>query len=121
MHVFAAIVSFFSAFFLIRNKLALAKQVPKDVEQGASHAAGDQNARSSSHSPDADDGSKAACDIFVHTSHRRTCLIGSPRLVSSSRWQAVVCFAWSRLALRSAIFASGCMGVCLLTSLAAFF
>lgn len=85
MHVFAAIVSFFSAFFLIRYKLALA---PKDVEQGASHAAGDQNARSSSHSPDADDGSKAACDIFVHTSHRRTCLIGSPRLVSSSRWQA---------------------------------
>ncbi|KAI0779818.1 hypothetical protein C8Q74DRAFT_1261299 [Fomes fomentarius] len=141
MHVFAAIMSFFSAFFLIRYKLALAKQVNKDVEKGASEGsaqhAGGQNARSSSHSPPMDPGLPAIFSSNPHLEQVGPFRRGQPptqlldHCHSLCMWLAaigfvlamagVVCFAWSRLALSSAIFASGCMGVCLLTSLAAFF
>ncbi|EJF65165.1 hypothetical protein DICSQDRAFT_177821 [Dichomitus squalens LYAD-421 SS1] len=145
MHVFAAILAFLAAFFLIRFKLTAAVREEHKVEsglasgaasgagvcvgKGAEPASGSRNSTTSSDPP-----------IWSSNPHleqvgpfRR----GQPpthlldHCHSLCMWLSavgfvlalvgVLAFAWSRLALSGGVFASVCMAVCLSTGVAAIF
>ncbi|KAH8087794.1 hypothetical protein BXZ70DRAFT_533150 [Cristinia sonorae] len=116
IHVFAAILSFFAAFFLIRYRLREAKREEHKIEDGATSKG---TAHNESH-------------IFSSNPHlepfgpfRR----GQPptHLLANCHalcmWLSavgfvlalvgVLCFAWAQLPSSVSIFASVCMGVCL--------
>lgn len=133
VHVFAAILSFLAAFFLIRYKLTVAKREERKVESGLADAARSSegtHVQTESDSP----------PIFSSDPHleqvgpfRR----GQPpthlldHCHSLCMWLSavgfvlalvgVLAFAWARLALSSGIFASACVAVCLVSSVGAIF
>ena len=125
MHVFAAILSFLAAFFLIRYKLAVAKQ--QDVESGMAET------RQSSMDP----GMPKIFSSNPHLEQVGPFRRGEPpthlldHCHTLCMWLAMmgfvlsfaglICFTWSRLAWSGAIFASGCVIVCFVLSLLAFF
>ncbi|KAI0775652.1 hypothetical protein BD413DRAFT_281108 [Trametes elegans] len=139
VHVFAAIMSFLAAFFLIRYKLIAAKREERKVESGFADAA----ASSSANGGGSGNGSGHSSDrspVFSSDPHleqvgpfRR----GQPpthlldHCHSLCMWLSVVgfflallgvlCFAWARLARSAGIFASICVGVCLVSGVGAIF
>ncbi|KAI0675016.1 hypothetical protein C8Q78DRAFT_513893 [Trametes maxima] len=140
IHVFAAIISFLAAFFLIRYKLTVAKREERKVETGLADAAtggdgGVQGSRTTGTSSSSD-----VPPIFSSDPHleqvgpfRR----GQPpthlldHCHSLCMWMAavgfvlavvgVLCFAWARLARSGGVFASVCVGVCLVSGVGAVF
>ncbi|KAH9942260.1 uncharacterized protein BXZ73DRAFT_87906 [Epithele typhae] len=137
VHVFAAILAFLAAFFLIRYKLATAKREERKVESGLESSA---ITPSSSTGPSRSATGQTDPPIWSANPHleqvgpfRR----GQPpthlldHCHSLCMWLSimgfffalvgVLCFAWSRLALSGGIFASVCMGICLVTGVAAVF
>ena len=125
MHVFAAILSFLAAFFLIRYKLAVAKQ--QDVESGMAET----------RQPSMDPGMPKIFSSNPHLEQVGPFRRGEPpthlldHCHTLCMWLAMmgfvlsfaglICFTWSRLAWSGAIFASGCVIVCFVLSLLAFF
>ncbi|KAI8975795.1 hypothetical protein BD414DRAFT_496936 [Trametes punicea] len=132
VHVFAAIISFLAAFFLIRYKLTVAKREELKVESGLA----DGSTAAGSRPPT----ELATAPIFSSNPHleqvgpfRR----GQPpthlldHCHSLCMWMAVVgfvlalvgvlAFAWARLALSGGVFASVCVGICLVSGVAAIF
>ncbi|KAL1942623.1 hypothetical protein VTO73DRAFT_4863 [Trametes versicolor] len=132
VHVFAAIISFLAAFFLIRYKLTAAKREEHKVESGLANAATPVESRESTQ--------PTFPPIFSSDPHleqvgpfRR----GQPpthlldHCHSLSMWLAavgfvlalagVLCFTWARFALSSSVFATVCVVVCLVSGIAAFF
>ncbi|CDO69311.1 hypothetical protein BN946_scf184976.g30 [Trametes cinnabarina] len=132
VHVFAAILSFLAAFFLIRYKLTVAKREERKVESGLANAASPAGSRVSTE--------PNLPPIFSSKPHleqvgpfRR----GQPpthlldHCHSLCMWLAavgfvlalvgVLAFAWARLALSSGVFASICVAVCLVSGVGAVF
>ncbi|KAI0334966.1 hypothetical protein GY45DRAFT_1317414 [Cubamyces sp. BRFM 1775] len=133
VHVFAAILSFLAAFFLIRYKLIVAKREERKVESGLADAA--RTSEVPSIAADSD-----ALPIFSSDPHleqvgpfRRgrppTHLLDDCH--SLCMWLAavgfvlalvgVLAFAWAKLATSSGIFATICVVVCLASSVSAIF
>ncbi|KAI0373403.1 hypothetical protein BV20DRAFT_1041875 [Pilatotrama ljubarskyi] len=139
VHVFAAIMSFLAAFFLIRYKLTVAKREERKVESGLADAAA--SSAGQSRAPTSDSVEQASLPpIFSSDPHleqvgpfRR----GQPpthlldHCHSLCMWLAavgfvlalagVLCFAWARLALSGGVFASVCVAVCLVSGVGAIF
>lgn len=134
VHVFAAIVSFFAAFFLIRYKLSMAKREERKVELGHIHPHEDLQNRG----------------VTIETSSNSSVWSSNPHLEqvgpfrrgqppthlldhchSLCMWLSavgfvlamvgVMCFVWSRLSKSASIFASVCVGVCLVSGVGAIF
>ncbi len=148
VHIFAAILSFLAAFFLIRYKLTIAKREERKVESGLSNGAVGSNG-----SVDVPDGSDSASGETFRTttsSNAEPVWSSDPHLEqvgpfrrgqppthlldhchSLCMWLSVVgfvlalagvlCLAWSKLAISGGIFASVCMAVCLVTGVTAVF
>ena len=160
MHIFAAILAFFSSFFLIRYKLAVAKREERRVEvssrekqepdpdlelgtRSRARSRGTQEAQAQAASPDTpesamtDPGIPAIFSSNPHVEQVGPFKRGQPpthlleHCHTLCMWLAaggfvlalvgVGCFAWSRLARSGSIFASGCLLVCCVSSLVAFF
>ncbi|KAI0743740.1 hypothetical protein C8Q80DRAFT_1272388 [Daedaleopsis nitida] len=147
VHVFAAILSFLAAFFLIRYKLTAAKREERKVESGLADSAA--NAHSADNDPhgSADNNasrrttaSSASQPIWSSNPHLEQ--VGPFRrglppthlldhCHSLCMWLSVVGFvlalagvlgfSWSKLSLSGGVFASICIAVCLVTSVAAVF
>ena len=133
MHVFAAIMSFLSAFFLIRYKLAMAKMESKnrDVESGKPASEGAQKS-----APTMDPGIPTIFSADPHLEqvgpfrrgqppthlldHCHTLCMWLTAMGFVLAMVGVVYFAWTRLARSGGIFAAGCMFVCLAMSVVAF-
>ena len=149
VHVFAAILSFLAAFFLIRYKLTVAKREERKVESGLASGA-------------SNNGNGSACNGAAMSdangdASRRTTGSSNPPIWSSNphleqvgpfrrgqppthlpdhchslcMWLSVagfiqalvgvICFSWSRLSLSGGVVGSVCMAVCLVTGVAAVF
>ena len=152
MHIFAAILAFFSAFFLIRYKLTIAKQEERRVESeavGSDHPSARLHPRDlelgdveSEHhalasSPEEDPGMPAIFSSDPHLEQVGPFRRGKPpthlleHCHTLCMWLAaggfvlaligVGGFAWSRLARSGSVFALGCLLVCVVASLTAFF
>ena len=176
MHVFAAIMSFFAAFFLIRYQLAVAKQEERrveseckpsesDLESGAGPGPPRQTStlagtggggasrdaeRARSDDGDDNDGDSPARESTLTDPGMPAIFSSNPHLEQVGPFRrgqpptgmlehchtlcmglaaagfvlalvGVGCLGWSRLALSGSAFASGCLGVCCVASLAAFF
>lgn len=118
VHVFAAIISFVAAFFLIRYKLSAAKREEFEVESGCAHAA-------------------TPAPLDRHLEQVGPFRRGQPpthlldHCHSLSMWLAaagfvlalagVLCATWARFALSSSVFATVCVVVCAVSGIAAFF
>ncbi|KAI0356196.1 hypothetical protein OH77DRAFT_1423793 [Trametes cingulata] len=144
VHVFAAIMSFLAAFFLIRYKLTAAKREERKVESGLADpgtpAPAPSRAPTTSPTTTSPEHAAALPPIFSSDPHleqvgpfRR----GQPpthlldHCHSLCMWLAavgfvlalagVLCAAWARLARSGAVFASACVAVCLVSGVAAVF
>ena len=126
VHVFAAIMSFFAAFFLIRYKLSMAKREEHKVEVGRRNKDGVETVSSSSiwsSNPHLEQVGP------FRRGHPPTHLLD--HLHSLCMWLSatgfvlalvgVMCFVWSRLARSAGAFASVCMGACIVSGVAAVF
>ncbi|KAI0718973.1 hypothetical protein C8T65DRAFT_737000 [Cerioporus squamosus] len=147
VHVFAAILSFLAAFFLIRYKLTVAKREERKVESGLAGSATNVHPNGSGSGSGTAD-ANASCTTTasstqpIWSSNPHLEQVGPFRrgqppthlldhLHSVCMWLSIVgfvlalagvlCFAWSRLALSGGVFASVCMVVCLVTGVAAVF
>ncbi|RPD63977.1 hypothetical protein L227DRAFT_367784 [Lentinus tigrinus ALCF2SS1-6] len=149
VHVFAAILSFLAAFFLIRYKLTAAKREERKVESGLASSATNSPPNGSGTGTgtgivdaDASRSSTASSNQPIWSSNPHLEQVGPFRrgqppthlldhLHSVCMWLSIVgfvlalvgvlCFAWSRLALSGGVFASICMATCLITGVVAFF
>ena len=129
VHVFAAILSFLAAFFLIRYKLIVAKREERKVESGLADAA------RTSEGPLSIATDSDAPPIFSSDPHLEQvglfCRGQPPAYLldechSLCIWLAavgfvlaligVLAFAWAKLASSSGIFATTCVVVCLVSS-----
>ncbi|TFK87567.1 hypothetical protein K466DRAFT_575761 [Polyporus arcularius HHB13444] len=125
VHVSAAIMSFFAAFFLIRYKLSMAKREEHKIEV-ARHKDGIDTVSSSS-----------VWSTNPHLEQVGPFRRGQPpthlldHLHSLCMWLSatgfvlalvgVMCFVWTRLARSAGAFASGCLAACLVSGVAAVF
>ncbi|KAI0829649.1 hypothetical protein BC628DRAFT_1055951 [Trametes gibbosa] len=145
VHVFAAIISFLAAFFLIRYKLTVAKREERKVEAG--HGGGAAGSPSSA-SSGSGSGSESRSRQGTQTESRAPIFSSDPHLEqvgpfrrgeppthlldhchSLCMWLAavgfvlalvgVLCFAWARFALSTSVFATVCMVVCLVSGVVA--
>ncbi|TFK85343.1 hypothetical protein K466DRAFT_588169 [Polyporus arcularius HHB13444] len=144
VHVFAAILSFLAAFFLIRYKLTVAKREERKVESGLAGSATNAHPGAGSETADANASrtTTASSNQPIWSSNPHLEQVGPFRrgqppthlldhLHSVCMWLSIVgfvlalagvlCFAWSRLALSGGVFASACMAVCLVTGVTAVF
>ena len=147
VHIFAAILSFLAAFFLIRYRLTAAVREERKVESGLAGGSANPPLGGSGTGSGTGEGNttrttttSSSQPIWSSNPHleqvgpfRR----GQPpthlldHLHSVCMWLSVVgfvlaligvlCFAWSRLALSGGVFASVCMAICLFTGLTGFF
>lgn len=145
IHIFAAILSFLAAFFLIRYKLTIAKREERKVESGLTGGAA-----ASVDAPNSDDASSGDTSRTTTTSSIEPIWSSDPHLEqvgpfrrgqppthlldhchSLCMWLSaagfvlalagVLCLAWSKLAMSGGIFASVCMAVCLVSGVTAIF
>ena len=147
VHVFAAILSFLAAFFLIRYKLTMAKREERIVESGLADSASNpigSGSLSSDATADADlsRSSTASTSQPIWSSNPHLEQVGPFRrgrppthlldhCHSLCMWLSIVgfvqalvgvlCFAWSKLSLSGGVFGSICMAVCVVTGVAAVF
>ena len=142
VHVFAAILAFLAAFFLIRYKLTIAKREERKVESGLEGAAVNAGSGNGSGGEPASASTTASSATPIWSSDPHLEQVGPFRrghppthlldhCHSLCMWLSIIgfvfaligvlCFAWSKLALSGGIFASVCMGVCLVTGVAAVF
>ena len=151
VHVFAAILSFLAAFFLIRYKLTVAKREERKVESGLASEATNLDAHEKTYNPvnstepapgDSSRNSTTSSNPPIWSSNPHLEQVGPFRrgqppthlldhCHSLCMWLSavgfvlalvgVLAFSWSRLALSGGIFASVCMAVCLSTGVAAVF
>ncbi|RDX44881.1 hypothetical protein OH76DRAFT_1358827 [Lentinus brumalis] len=145
VHIFAAILSFLAAFFLIRYKLTVAKREERKVESGlAGSATNPHPGAGSGTTADANASRTTTASSIqpIWSSNPHLEQVGPFRrgqppthlldhLHSVCMWLSIVgfvlalagvlCFAWSRLALSGGVFASACMAVCLVTGVTAVF
>ncbi|KAI0633370.1 hypothetical protein C8Q77DRAFT_784239 [Trametes polyzona] len=133
VHVFAAIISFLAAFFLIRYKLTVAKREEHQVESGLADGARPAEGSRESIEPSL----PPIFSSYPHLEQVGPFHRGQPPTYlldhchSLSMWLAavgfvlalagVLCFAWARFALSSSVFATVCMVVCLVSGVAAVF
>ncbi|KAI0334965.1 hypothetical protein GY45DRAFT_1431053 [Cubamyces sp. BRFM 1775] len=133
VHVFAAILSFLAAFFLIRYKLTVAKREERKVESGLADSACTPeraHVQTGSDSPPifSSDPHLEQVGPFrrgqppthlldhCHSLCMRLSAVGFVLALVG-----VLAFAWAKLALSSGIFASACVAVCLFLSVGAIF
>ena len=143
IHIFAAILAFLAAFFLIRYKLTVARREERKVEFGLSDSTVNGGSDSSNTEPGSQSrSSTTSSDPPIWSSNPHLEQVGPFRrgrppthlldhCHSLCMWLSVVgfvfalvgvlCFAWSRLALGGGIVASICIGTCLVAGVAAVF
>ncbi|TBU31104.1 hypothetical protein BD311DRAFT_147854 [Dichomitus squalens] len=124
IHVFAAIISFLAAFFLIRYKLSVAKHEERKVE-GATHNGVETVSSSSvwSSNPHLEQvGPFRRGQPPTHLlDHCHSLCMGLSAVGFVLAIMGVMCFAWSRMPLSASIFASACCGACIVSGVAAIF
>ncbi|KAI0753135.1 hypothetical protein C8Q80DRAFT_495656 [Daedaleopsis nitida] len=129
VHVFAAIMSFFAAFFLIRYKLSMAKHQERRVEIRVALRNGEAGIDTPS--------SASVWTTNPHLEqvgpfrrgqppthlldHLHSLCMALSAIGFALALAGVMCFLWSRLATSAGIFASACMGVCLVSGAGAVF
>ena len=122
IHVFAAIISFLAAFFLIRYKLSVATREERKIEGGV----GTRTQSSSSvwsanpHLEQVGPFRRGTPPTHLLDHCHSLCMwlsaIGFALAIAG-----VMCFAWSRLALSASVFASVCCAACIVSGAAAVF
>ncbi|RPD57711.1 hypothetical protein L226DRAFT_165071 [Lentinus tigrinus ALCF2SS1-7] len=125
VHVFAAIMSFFAAFFLIRYKLSMAKREEHKVQISDNKGGVDTVSSSSiwSSNPHLKQvGPFRRGQPPTHLlDHLHSLCLGLSATGFILSLVGVMCFVWSRLARSAGAFASVCMGACLISGVAAVF
>ena len=150
VHIFAAILAFVAAFFLIRYKLTVAKREERKVESGLEIPAVNSSSHSNSSSRGGTESTGQDGEVPSSTTSSEPPIWSSnPHLEqvgpfrrsppthlldhchSLCMWLSVVgfafaligvvCFAWSKLALSGGVFASVCVATCLVAGVAAVF
>ena len=120
IHVFAAIISFLAAFFLIRYKLSVAKREERKVEGGAGTLSSSSVWSATPYLEQVGPFRRGAPPTHLLDHCHSLCMwlsaIGFALAIAG-----VMCFAWSRLALSASVFASVCCAACLVSGFAAFF
>ena len=123
IHVFAAIISFLAAFFLIRYKLSAAKREERKFEVAVGNGPGTVSSSSVwSSNPHLEQvGPFRRGQPPTHLlDHCHTLCMWLTAMGFVLAMVGVVYFAWTRLARSGGIFAAGCMFVCLAMSVVAF-
>ncbi|KAH8087795.1 hypothetical protein BXZ70DRAFT_533173 [Cristinia sonorae] len=113
-HVFAAILSFFAAFFLVRYRLKEATREERKVEEG--HANGSEGIHIFSTNPHLEPFGPfrrgQPPTHLLENCHTLCMWLSAVGFVLALA--GVVCFTWALLPGSVSIFASTCMGVCLI-------
>ena len=124
IHVFAAIISFLAAFFLIRYKLSAAKREERKFEVAVGNGPGTVSSSSVwSSNPHLEQvGPFRRGQPPTHLlDHCHSLCMGLSAVGFVLAITGVMCFAWSRLPPSSGIFASVCCAACVVSGVAAVF
>ncbi|PIL33519.1 hypothetical protein GSI_04142 [Ganoderma sinense ZZ0214-1] len=120
IHVFAAIISFLAAFFLIRYKLSVAKREERKIEGGVGTVSSSSVWSANPHLEQVGPFRRGTPPTHLLDHCHSLCMwlsaIGFALAIAG-----VMCFAWSRLALSASIFASVCCAACLVSGVAVVF
>ncbi|KAI1791204.1 hypothetical protein LXA43DRAFT_1012828 [Ganoderma leucocontextum] len=120
IHIFAAIISFLAAFFLIRYKLSVAKHEERKVEGGVGTISSSSVWSATPHLEQVGPFRRGTPPTHLLDHCHSLCMwlsaIGFALAIAG-----VMCFAWSRLALSASIFASMCCAACIVSGVAAIF
>ena len=127
IHVFAAIISFLAAFFLIRYKLSAAKREERNFEAAVANGQGGVGTVSSSsvwssNSHGEQIGLFRRGQLLTHLlSHCHSSCLGLSAVRFVLAITGMMCFVWLPLPLNSSIFASACCTTCVVPGVAAIF
>ena len=127
IHVFAAIISFLAAFFLIRYKLSAAKRESHKIEATMPNGqvrVGTVSSSSvwSSNSHGEQIGLFRRGQLLTHLlSHCHSSCLGLSAVRFVLPITGIMCFVWLRLLLSRSMFASACCAACVVSGVGAIF